>query len=198
MSYDPYSRLVLILRVLLPLVALGILSTLFLFSSRIEPGGTIPFADADVAERIRNQRLTEPLYFSVTDDGDNLEFTADHMVTGETGVSEGTNVAAQLDFATGGSMNVVAQTGRLDLDGDLLTLEGEIEMESTGGYDLFSDFMTSRVSQLEVISPGEVRGFGPGGTLVAQRMEIRATPDGQNTLALFTGGVKLVYEPKRD
>ncbi len=198
MSYDPYSRLVLVLRVLLPLLALGILSTLFLFSSRIEPGGTIPFADAEVAERIRNQRVTDPLYFSVTDDGDNLEFTADHMVTGETGISEGTNVEAQLDFATGGTLNVIAKSGRLDLDADLLTLEGDIEMVSTNGYDLYSDYMTSRVSQLEVISPGEVRGFAPGGTLVAQRMEIRATPDGQNTHALFTGGVKLVYEPKRD
>lgn len=198
MSYDPYSRFVLILRILLPLVALGILSTLFLFSSRIEPGGSVPFADADVAERVRTQRVTEPLYFSVTDDGDNLEFTADHMVTAKEGVSEGTNVAAQLDFATGGRLNVVAKTGRLDLDADLLTLEGDIEMASTGGYDLYSDFMTSRVSQLEVISPGEVRGFGPAGTLVAQRMEIRSTPDGQNTLALFTGGVKLVYEPKSD
>ena len=44
---DRYSRMVAIFKVLLPLAALAILSTLFLLSRTIDPTTTIPFADQD-------------------------------------------------------------------------------------------------------------------------------------------------------
>ena len=42
---DSYSRLVQIGKIVLPLVALGILSTLFLFSGEVDPEAAIPFAE---------------------------------------------------------------------------------------------------------------------------------------------------------
>ncbi len=48
MKVDRYSRMVALLKVSLPLIALGILSTLFLVSRAVDPPMTIPFADSEV------------------------------------------------------------------------------------------------------------------------------------------------------
>jgi lipopolysaccharide export system protein LptC len=59
-AIDGYSRLVAWLKIILPLIALGILATLFLVSRTIDPSQTIPYADVDVQDLARNQRVGAP------------------------------------------------------------------------------------------------------------------------------------------
>ncbi len=196
MAADPYSRFVSVLRIALPLIALGILSTLFLFSTSIEPGDTIPFAETEVNQRIRDQRVSGPLFAGVTANGDEISVIAEQMITAGVGGNRATDLTARLDFASGGAATLVADEGIMDLASDTATLQGDVLVESTTGYRLRSDFMTSRLSQLDLVSPGEVRGTGPGGTITAQRMQITAAETGNNVQILFSNGVKLVYDPK--
>ena len=74
---DTHSRMVFLLKVILPLAALAILSTLFLISRTIDPSAAIPYATVDVADRIREPRMTAPAYAGVTADGASLTVTAD-------------------------------------------------------------------------------------------------------------------------
>ena len=53
-----HSRLVGVLKVLLPLLALAILSTLFLVSRKINPEDAIPYADVDIEDRLRDPKMT--------------------------------------------------------------------------------------------------------------------------------------------
>ena len=56
--YDnSYSRFVALTKVILPIIALGILSTLFLFSRNIDPTQSIPYADVDVEGLAREQQI---------------------------------------------------------------------------------------------------------------------------------------------
>jgi lipopolysaccharide export system protein LptC len=71
-----HSRVVAWLKIILPLTALGILSTLFLFSRTIDPSDAIPYATVDVEERAREPRVTAPAYAGVTSDGARLSMTA--------------------------------------------------------------------------------------------------------------------------
>ena len=48
-----HSRLVRVLKIALPLIALLLLSTLFLFSRKINPEDAIPYASVDVDDRLR-------------------------------------------------------------------------------------------------------------------------------------------------
>ena len=57
---DRYSRMVTFLKVLLPLAALALLSTLFLISRGINTKATIPFAAHEIEERMRGQQITAP------------------------------------------------------------------------------------------------------------------------------------------
>jgi lipopolysaccharide export system protein LptC len=73
---DLHSRIVGWAKVILPLAALGILSTLFLFARTIDPEDAIPYAEVDVEDRIREPRLTAPTYSGVTSDGSAVTFQA--------------------------------------------------------------------------------------------------------------------------
>lgn len=195
MSTDAHTRLVLVLRVALPLIALGILSTLFMFSERIEPGENIPFAQADVQERVRNQRISQPLFKGVTQSGDELSFTAEQIVTTREG-NRAENLSARLQFREGGSMVVIADEGELVLARDHAELSGNVLVQSTTGYRLNSERVTARMSSVDLVFPGEVWGNGPAGTLNAQALRISEGENGGGIVMLFTGGVKLVYDPK--
>lgn len=198
MAADRYSQLVLFLRIALPLVSLGILSTLFLFASKIEPGEVIPFDRAEVENRVREKRVTRPIFTGLTSDGDKVAYTAEQLITGVDGANEAMDVTGLLEFTDGGSVDLIADQGTFDEDGDRATLTGNVLIESTSGYTLRSQFMTSTLSQLHLVSPGQVDGTGPGSTLTASRMKITADEDGNNMQILFSGGVKLIYDPNHN
>lgn len=196
MAADPYSRLIAFLKVALPLVALGILSTVFLVSSRIEPGESIPFAEGEVAERIRGQQVTAPLFSGVTNGGDRIAFSAEEIVTAQDRTNAARNPVAQLDFAGGGSVRLEAERGDIDVDRDVAHMSGDVVIESTNGYVMRSDRITSRLSLLDILAPGEVTADGPAGALRAGSMRIGDGDGGGRVQFLFTDGVKLVYDPK--
>lgn len=195
MSADPYSRLIAFLKIALPLVALAILSTVFLVSSRIEPGESIPFAEGEVAERIRGQQITGPIFSGMTTGGDRISFSASEIVTTADNSNAAKNPVAQLEFAEGGGVRLEAERGDVDLDADVATMSGRVVIESTTGYVMRSDHVRSRLSSLEVVAPGDVSARGPAGDLRAGAMRIGEDGSG-NVQLLFTDGVKLIYDPK--
>ena len=93
---DGHSRLVGWLKVALPLLALAILSTLFLVARTIDPEAAIPYAEVDIAERIREPRMTAPAYAGVTKDGATLTLTADEARPEAEGDGSAVKVHAQL------------------------------------------------------------------------------------------------------
>ena len=196
MAADPYSRMVSILRIALPLIALGILSTLFLVSDRVKPGESIPFAAQDVENRIRDQRISQPVFNGVTSAGDEIVLTAEHMVTLADGGNSATDLNARLSFQDGGGVSFVADSAIVNFVDDAADLTGDVLIDSTTGYRIRSDQLIARLSRVDVTSPEEVNGVGPAGTLKAGKMRITADESGKNVQMLFTNGVKLLYDPK--
>ncbi|MEO0504251.1 MAG: hypothetical protein AAFZ14_13070, partial [Pseudomonadota bacterium] len=69
---DRYSRFVAWLKVLLPLAALALLSTLFLLSRNTDPIAAVPFADDELLDRVRDEQITGPFFSGTTTDGDRV------------------------------------------------------------------------------------------------------------------------------
>nr|WP_232014486.1 hypothetical protein [Cereibacter sphaeroides] len=84
-----HSRLVSWLKVVLPLAALAILSTLFLVARTINPDDAIPYADVDVADRVREPRITAPTWAGITSDGAALSVEAAAARPGQAPGEEG-------------------------------------------------------------------------------------------------------------
>lgn len=196
MAADPYSRMVSVLRIALPLIALAILSTLFLVSERVQPGENIPFAQSDVQDRVRDQRISSPVFNGVTSAGDRIFLTAEHMVKLAGGGNSATELLARLDFVEGGSVSFVSDSAVIKIAEDEADLQGNVLIESTTGYRMRSDQLLAKLSEVDVVSPGPVDGYGPLGTLMAGKMHIMTAGTGKNIQLLFTDGVKLVYDPK--
>jgi lipopolysaccharide export system protein LptC len=193
-----YTRLVTGLKLILPLVALGLLSTLFLFSDPPDPERAIPYAEVDVAQLAREQRLTQPRFAGVLEDGRELTLVADAATPnfdadGTTANAVTTeNVSGRMALADGDMLSLNAAHGRIDMAAQLADLSGGVTAETSMGYTLVTQAIRVQLAQTGMTTDTSVEITGPGMTLTAGAMDLSG-PDGSAVVS-FTGGVRLLYQ----
>lgn len=189
---DTHSRLVFLLKVILPLAALAILSTLFLISRTIDPSDAIPYATVDVADRIREPRMTAPAYAGVTSDGASLSVTAD-QASPDTGAA--TALRAELKTPDGATTNFNAANGLLDPQAQTLTLSDGVQITTSTGLTISTQSLISALDHTEVTNDSTTTATGPLGAITAGSMALTQT-DGAYVLR-FKNRVKLIYQPPK-
>ncbi|MGJ8627264.1 MAG: hypothetical protein ACSHXB_09920 [Sulfitobacter sp.] len=199
MRADSYSRWVSWLKVLFPLAALGLLSTLFLLSRAIDPETVIPFADKEIQDRLRDQQVTGPFFSGTTAEGDLISFSAETLKTpdGRTGSNRAEDVIVKVAAIRGTKITVVAAMSEFDIANDLAELTGNVVITTSAQYRIISDKLSSQLSVLNLKSPGPVEATSPAGRLNAGSMLITSSEEGKPAQLIFTNGVKLVYTPKQ-
>jgi lipopolysaccharide export system protein LptC len=199
-ALDGWSRLVALLKVLLPLTALAILSMLFLISNRINPDDALPYAEVDVEARLKEPRMTAPTYAGTTSDGAALEVTAAEArpaAEGTTG-AKATGVQARLTTPDGKKTGLQAETAQMTLNGSEITFSGDVRLTHSSGYRVTSDEMTASLGETDVQARSAVTAEGPGGRITAQSMRLMPAGGGsEGYLLVFNGAVKLVYQPAK-
>ena len=124
---DRYSRMVAFLKVLLPLAALALLSTLFLISRGMNTEATIPFAAHEIEERMRGQQITAPFFSGTTAQGDEIAVTASiARPGGATSPAVATDLVAVIRMADGGRLTLSSQSGDGQIDKDIPSLHGQV------------------------------------------------------------------------
>lgn len=195
---DTHSRLIAWLKIVLPLVALVILSTLFLVARVIDPEQAIPYADVDVAERLREPRMTEPTYAGVTDDGAALTLVAEEARpdASDPQSGEATALVGTLETPDGRKTALTAQKARLDGAARRIDLSGGVQIVSPAGWRVESETMSAMMDVTEVTSTTPVRAEGPAGVVTADGMRLTSPDETKGRyLLVFNGNVKLVYTP---
>lgn len=193
-----HSRLVFWLKVTLPVIALAILSTLFLFARRIDFEGSLPYADVDINALAKDPRLSSPEYSGLTKDGAAVRVVAK---TARPGAAEGDpmtadDVVAIYETAPGKVISLRADAGQLDTVGNMLHLDGNVVVSTSDGYDLRSDKMQSALGITELVAQGHVDGTAPLGEITAESLKIFGPPGQQQMV--FKGGVRLIYTPQTE
>lgn len=195
---DRYSRLVAWLKVLLPLAALSLFSTLFLISRGIDTEAVIPFAEKEIEERMRDQQVTGPFFSGTTPQGDEIMVTATVARPGGFGApAEATDLKARIRMADGSQLDLVADTGTVALDKDRASFIGNVEIASTNGLVVRTDRLNAALSGIDADSPGQIKGIGPIGVFTAGVMKIRAKNENGPVHMVFNKGVKLIYTPQQ-
>ncbi len=191
-----YSRVVAWTKVILPLLALALLSTLFLFSRTPDPELAIPFATVDVEELAREQRLTAPRFAGTLTDGREVVFTAESAapVMGEPNQISARTIDARIDLGATDRMIITAAEALIDLELQVADMGGEIRMNTSGGFALRTGALSISLADFEAISPGEITVTGPGLELVAGEMTLSGT-EGAHVL-VFNNGVRMLYHPQ--
>lgn len=197
-SVDRYSRTVAILRVLLPLSALAILATLFLFSRSQDQVATIPFTEADVTARTKGQQVTHPFFSGTTAKGEEIVVTADSARPGsDTAPGDADNLSARLKTAGGQLITLRSDSGTLASAGDMARFTGNVRIKTSAGLEMLTEVLNAALDGISGNAPGTVTGSGPMGDFTAGSMAFSAKSGDGDLHMLFKNGVKLIYDPKQ-
>lgn len=194
-----HSRLVALLKVVLPLAALAILSTLFLVSQGVDPEHAIPYAEVDVADRLREPRVTDAAYAGMTEDGAALTVNAADARPGVAGTPDGgraTEVTARMETPDGGVTDLVAGVGRMDAEAGKVVLSDGVVLTSSTGYVVEMAGVSMATDRTALDSDGAVQAVGPLGTLNAGTLHIGMS--GTGYVVVFKDGVRLIYQPRKE
>lgn len=191
-----HSRVVVILKVTLPLVALAILSSLFLISRPIDPADAIPYADVEIADRLAQPRMTGAGFSTVTSDGATLTLSADQAAPRAGGATV-QGLSGLLSTPEGARTEFSAASGVLDRLAGQLVLDAGVRLATSNGYVVTTDRLTLGTDRSYIESGGSVVVSAPMGDLTAGGMRMDRTADGKSHLLVFNRGVRLIYQPNQ-
>ncbi len=195
---NTYSRLVSWLKIILPLAALAILSTMFLVAHTIDPTRAIPFAKVDVTELAKESRVSNPHYNSVTQDGSVVSITASSARPDPNakGRDFAKDLNAVLTAPGGAETRVTSLSGVIDSQANFLTLDGDVNFYTSGGYHLVAPHAVATLDKTLIEADDSVKASGPMGTITADSMKITPDPEAPASYVLvFKTNVTLIYEP---
>jgi lipopolysaccharide export system protein LptC len=193
-----HSRLVAWMKIILPLAALGLLSTLFLISRNFDPTKSIPVAEIDLEQRAHDLGATNATFAGVTSGGDEVTMAAEtaRPSRDDTRRIEAEIVTAELRLVSGGVIDISADRADMHQSEYTAVLDGHVDVSTTTGYRIRTERLNTRFDVLFAESPGPIWGDGPPGDLEAGRMVLTSDAETGDAHLLFTDGVKLVYKPQ--
>jgi lipopolysaccharide export system protein LptC len=189
------SRIVGLLRFILPVVALCLVGLVVLWPQLIgSAGGLIApiFANAEI-EGTDVMLMHNPRYVGRTRDAEPYELTAASAYVDPKKPSHIhlDHLAADLTPADKRDLRLVALTGLYNRAADKLDLDCDIALTTSDGYRFETQSARINLQIGKVIGDQPVAGWGPAGTLEADRFEIH--DNGQ--LLRFEGRVKVTLPP---
>lgn len=191
---EAYSQFVSFLKITLPLAALGLMSTVFLFARAPTQDSVIPYAE--IEEIAREPRLTSPQVSGVADDGSIIELTA------RSASSQGDTLAVDMIFAVinttdGIRIDLRAGSGEINNMTQIARLDGLTHIETSNGYEMETIGIATDMGSGRIVSDGALEVQAPYGMLTAGQLIIE-TPDGATgQVMLFQNGVRLIYTPQQ-
>ncbi len=190
---DRHSRRVRILKVSLPLLALAIMSSLFLFSRSLTMEGALPFAEVDVADRLRQPKMTQVAIATTSEAGAVIEITAESLTP--TGLNSATARGALGTLTSLSGRVTMLNAAVVDFDDTAGTaaLTGGVIVTSAG-YEVATEALDMNITAAELQSRSSIQAKGPLGRLDAGRL--RATQNDGGAVLVFNSGVRLLYLPQ--
>lgn len=198
-AYDnTYSRLVAWLKVLLPVAALVLLSTMFLISRGIDPTLALTRAGVDVEGLATTQGITGPQFSGVTSDGAALSFSAESAQPDlrRPGVFSAIRLQAQIETPDGGVVDIRAEKAVVDNEENRLDLLGGVVINTSTNYVIKGEGLQVALDVTWAQSTGPVSATGPLGQINAGLVRLnRQDGPGSTYLLVFNEGVTMVYNP---
>lgn len=201
-SIQLYTRIVTFAKIFLPLVALAILSSLFLFSKTNDPGKGVRLFDGDLNEFASKERIIAPRFAGMTPAGIAIQISAQEAGPRESGgpAFDATDLVARIEMPDGNIIDVIAPHGSIDSFTNMSELTGGILLKTSGGYYAKTQGLTFALNTVDIRSLGEISAKTPIGDMQAGAMTLSlAKPTSANEDPsydlVFKNGIKLIYKP---
>lgn len=191
-----YSRFVVVMKVVLPVLALVLIVGVMLWPQlAIETGGSLPLTYATVEGAPGNTRhMEQPRYQAADADNQPYTLSADRAWESAPESSEFNLVNPRADMTTndGVWLAMDAPEGLYYENQEILDLSGGVNLYHDGGYELHTPSVTLDIAAGEAVGTEPVRGQGP--TMTIESEGIHVVERGRSVT--FTGRVHLVLHPE--
>ncbi len=190
---EGYTRFVGIMKIVLPVAAMFIVSTVIVYSTLPSGNDRLALNIEEIKEVGEDLQMTEP----------KLTFTdkkeRDYLVVANTAVQDPGNqdvwdlkdIDADLTPKGGGWIKLTSTSGILNSQQEVLDLMGVVDVTSHDGYEFHAVTAKVDFGEGSVVSEDPVKGSGPGGAISADSFRIF---DGGNKIR-FSGDVQLRVLP---
>ena len=187
-----YSQFVGFLKIILPLAALALMSTVFLLARTPTQESSIPHAK--IEEIARKPGLSGARISGVTENGSVIEITA------QTARPNGNNwlveaIYASINAVDGVHIDIRASQGEINNTTQIARLTGLARVETSDGYEMETAGIVTNLTTGRIVSDGALEIQAPFGFLTAGQMIIETPIGGNGQVMLFQNGVRLVYNP---
>jgi lipopolysaccharide export system protein LptC len=192
-----YSRWVVWLKIILPIVGLVLLSLLFLIARpAIDAQSAIPYAKVEIDEVVADQRISAPTYSGVTANGDAIEFSAKRAAPSpdqaDSITSEG--ISARIDLKSGATILLTAPKVSANGPAQTARLSGGVEVNASFGVIARTSAITMSFEKATLLTDGPVEAGTSLGQITAGRMSLIQKNRGAHVL-VFQNGVRVIYQP---
>lgn len=191
---DAWSKSVRLLKVVMPLAALVILSTLFLLSRK--PDAVMDLSGVSASDL--EQTLANPKFAGVSNQGDAFSISARAANPDPAGPDririDDLNVA--VDLHDGSRIEGRAPLGLINVRDKSVSLSGDPVVTTSGGYEIRAANLVIGYGDVQMASSDNVRVTSPTGEITADHLALTDAGAGASDYQLvLTGNVRMIYQP---
>lgn len=196
MQNNSYSTFVSWAKVVLPLGALVLLSTVFFLARTVDTEMSIPFST--IEEAARESRLSNPNFSGMTDPGASFQISAKTIKPDASNPSLITIEAPSLAAIDPSEGEIRIRSGIAVLNDDLtqITFNDLVRLETSNGYTIESRALSADLTLGQAETVGALEIVTPFGGLSAGKLIVDLGKTNGGATLLFQDGVRMTYRIK--
>jgi len=189
-----YSRFVSLMKVALPVAALGLIAALVAWpGGDVSRPGALPLSFANVKVDPTGLTMESPRYVGVDNQGQAYTVTAGEAIQDKADAErvDLTNPEADISLKSGTWFHLQAESGVIHPKLNTIDLDGAVELFSSDGWEAHGSAVSANLDEGTARSALPVTGKGPPGTISSDRFEAW---DSGNRIR-FMGNVRMTVIP---
>ena len=189
-----YSNTVFYLKLTLVFLGLFALVLIFLSAKKLEPSSEIPFAkDMDFATL--DDGLTNPIYSSMTNSGDELRIAADQIISTDLKDTALIKSAILRIFSESGSnIFLTSDMALINNREKSLTFSKNVILKTNDKMEITAPKIFTSLDKTLIQADGPIKGFFGKSNIQAGQLDISKENNSAHLVISFTKGVKMVYD----
>ena len=189
-----YSNTVFYLKLTLVFLGLFALVLIFLSAKKLEPSSEIPFAkDMDFATL--DDGLTNPIYSSMTNSGDELRIAADQIISTDLKDTALIKSAILRIFSESGSdIFLTSDMALINNREKSLTFSKNVILKTNDKMEITAPKIFTSLDKTLIQADGPIKGFFGKSNIQAGQLNISKEINSAHLVISFTKGVKMVYD----
>jgi len=192
---DNYSFFIAWVKTLLPIAALGMLSTIFLFSGKVDVTKSLPYAELNVDEIIREQRITKPYFTGISKSGIEFALSAAYATPNpnQPAILNVSELKLEFKSQQGSTAEITAGLGLINAETKSAKISQGVRMASKLNFWITTETLDINFDKSYASTNGPFKGVFSLGSIESGNMVLEMITGNQQIL--FTNGVRMLYTP---